>query len=85
MPQAFDYTADDKLASLPMALRQRMTDIQQARIDAGHTAANGITYRTIERKNFADDVAAWHKAGKPADGLAILKRRESALRKEGKF
>jgi hypothetical protein len=46
---AFDYVNDDKLSALPLALRQRMANVQQSRMDAGFTAKNGMTY-----KNAAD-------------------------------
>lgn len=47
---AFDYVGDERLACLPLALRQRMSSAQQARVDAGHTAHNGVTYRKAEKR-----------------------------------
>lgn len=83
--QAFDFVNDDKLACLPLALRQRMQNVQQARIDAGCTAKNGMTYRTVEKKEFIDDLCDWHEAGKPADQLPALKAREAKLRADGLY
>lgn len=85
MATSFDFVNDEKLAGLPLALRQRMQSTQQARIDAGFTASNGVTYRTMEKKLFIDDVMAWQAAGKPAAGKKALQAREAALRAEGKF
>lgn len=81
----FDYVGDDKLACLPLALRQRMASVQQARIDAGHTARNGVTYRTAEKRAFVDAVLDWHDAGKPRDTLPELRAQEARLRAEGLF
>lgn len=83
--QAHDFINDPSLAALPAALRGRMQSVQQTRIDAGHTASNGMTYRTIEKKTFIDDLCAWHEAGKPADKLEALKAREADLREKGLF
>jgi hypothetical protein len=82
---AFDYVGDDKLACLPLAIRQRMASVQQARIDAGHTARNGVTYRTADKRAFVDAVLDWHDAGKPRDGLRALRTREAQLRAAGLF
>jgi hypothetical protein len=49
--KAFDYVTDPKLACLPLALRERMTQVQQARIDAGFTANNGMTYKDAETRD----------------------------------
>jgi hypothetical protein len=81
----FDYVGDDRLACLPLALRQRMASVQQARIDAGHTARNGVTYRTLEKLKFVDAILDWHDAGKPRDGLPTLQAREAQLRAAGLF
>jgi Arc/MetJ family transcription regulator len=81
----FDYVGDEKLACLPLALRQRMASVQQARIDAGHTARNGVTYRTREKREFVDAVLDWHDAGKPGATLRDLRAREARLRAEGLF
>lgn len=83
--QAFDYVADPKLACLPLALRQRMVSVQQSRIDAGHTASNGVTYRTLEKKQWIDDLIAWQQSGRSADGRTALEAREETLRAEGLF
>lgn len=85
MTQAFDYASDPKLACLPLALRQRMTSVQQARIDAGHTASNGVTYRTIEKKQWVDDLIVWQQSGRSAEGRATLEAREATLREGGLF
>lgn len=82
---SFDYVNDDKLAGLPLALRQRMVATQQARIDAGFTASNGVTYRTMEKKVFIDDLIAWQNAGKSAKGKKALQAREADLREKGLF
>jgi hypothetical protein len=42
---AFDFENDEKLACLPLVLRQRMQATQEARIAAGLTANNGMTYK----------------------------------------
>lgn len=81
----FDYVGDDKLACLPLALRQRMASVQQARIDAGHTARNGVTYRTAEKRAFVDAVLDWHDAGKPCATLPELRAQEARLRAAGLF
>lgn len=83
--QAFDFINDDKLAGLPAALRERMQQTQQARIDAGYTAKNGVTYRTAEKKDFINAVCDWQEAGKPAAQRAALKAREAELREKGLF
>jgi len=85
MTKAHDYVSDPTLACLPLALRQRMATVQQERIDAGHTAVNGFTYRTMERKLFADKVADWKARGSDPQELIELKAEEAQLRKEGKF
>lgn len=82
---AFDYVGDEKLSSLPLALRQRIASVQQARIDAGHTARNGVIYRTVEKRRFVDAVLDWHDAGKPRDRLPALRAREARLRAAGLF
>lgn len=82
---AFDYVGDDRLACLPLALRRRMASVQQARIDAGHTARNGVTYRTAEKRAFVDAILDLHDAGKPDDGLPALRAREADLRAAGLF
>jgi Arc/MetJ family transcription regulator len=82
---AYDYAGDDKLACLPLALRQRMASVQQARIDAGHTARNGVTYRTAEKRAFVDAILDWHDAGKPEGALSALRAREADLRAAGLF
>lgn len=82
---AFDFVNDPTLACLPTALRNRMQAVQQARIDAGHTARNGVTHRTLEKKQWVDDLIDWHDAGKPADGRRALQVREKALRASGKY
>ena len=49
---AFDFINDEKLNNtLPLALRQRMQKVQEARISAGLTAKDGITYATEERRD----------------------------------
>jgi Arc/MetJ family transcription regulator len=85
MTTSYDYAGDETLACLPLALRQRMVAVQQARIDAGHTARNGVTYRTREKREFVDAVLDWHDAGKPRDGLTALRAREACLRDGGLF
>lgn len=82
---AFDFANDPKLACLPAALRGRMQATQQARVDAGHTAKNGMTYRTLEKKQWVDDLIDWQAAGKPTAGKRALQVREKSLRAEGKF
>jgi hypothetical protein len=82
---AFDFVGDDKLACLPLALRQRMASVQQARMDAGHTARNGVTYRTREKREFVDAVLDWHDAGKPRATLRDLRAHEARLRVGGLF
>jgi hypothetical protein len=82
---AFDFVNDPTLACLPAALRDRMATTQQARIDAGHTARNGVTHRTLEKKQWVDDLLDWHDAGRPAAGKRALRAREKALRAVGKF
>jgi hypothetical protein len=81
----FDYVGDEKLACLPLALRLRMASVQQARIDAGHTARNGVTYRTAEKRAFVDAILDWHDAGRPREGLTALRAREAELRAGGLF
>ena len=81
----FDFISDPKLACLSDALRDRMQAVQEARVAAGHTAKNGITYRTLEKKQWVDDLLDWHDAGKPAAGKMALQARENALRSDGKF
>lgn len=83
--QSFDYVADPKLACLPLALRQRMVSVQQSRIDAGHTASNGVTYRTLEKKQWVDDLITWQQSGRSAEGRAALEAREADLRERGLF
>lgn len=78
----FGFTNDPKL---PAALRQRMQATQDARIAAGCTARDGTTYRTPERRAFADDLDTWKAAGKPEQGKADLMAREAELRAAGKF
>lgn len=51
---AYDYVSDPTLACLPLALRERMQTVQQARIDAGFTAKNGMTYESAERRDLAN-------------------------------
>lgn len=59
--KSFDFVNDASLsAALPLALRQRMVAIQQARIDAGFTSKNGMTYKSAERRDKAD--AAFDRA-----------------------
>ena len=58
MTKAYDYTADEKLAALPLALRERMTSIQQARIDAGLTDDSGLVRRTAEARDRANAALA---------------------------
>lgn len=82
---AFDYANDPKLACLPAALRDRMGAVQQARIDAGHTARNGVTYRTLEKKQWVDDLIDWQAAGRPAASKRDLQARERVLRASGQF
>ena len=82
---AFDFVNDPTLACLPAGLRDRMQNVQQARIDAGHTARNGVTHRTLEKKQWADDLLDWHDADKPAAGKRALQAREKSLRAAGKF
>jgi Arc/MetJ family transcription regulator len=82
---AYDYVGDERLACLPLALLQRMASVQQARIDAGHTARNGVTYRTAEKRAFVDAILDWHDAGRPEDGLPALRAREAELRAAGVF
>lgn len=82
---AFDFVDDPTLASLPACLRNRMQAVQQARIDAGHTARNGVTHRTLEKKQWADDLLDWHDAGGPSAGKRALQARERELRAAGKF
>ena len=53
MATSHDYTADHKLDCLPMALRQRMVATQQARIDAGFTAKNGMTHKDAAGRDVA--------------------------------
>lgn len=80
---AFDFANDPELACLPTAMRDRMGAVQKARIDANHTAKNGVTYRTLEKKQWVDDLVDWHDAGKPAAGKSALRAREARLREEG--
>jgi hypothetical protein len=83
--QSYDYVNDEKLAGLPRALRQRMAQVQQERIDAGHTAKNGVTYGTLEKKEWIDDLIDWQASGRSAAGRRALEAREAALRSAGKF
>lgn len=62
-----------------------MGALQQARIDAGHTAKNGMTYRTLEKKQWVDDLIDWQAAGRPAAGKRALQAREARLRAGGLF
>lgn len=83
--QSYDYVNDDKLAGLPLALRQRMVAVQQSRIDAGHTAGNGVTYRTLEKREWVDDLIAWQQSGRSPEGRHALEAREADLRARGLF
>ena len=83
--KSYDYVSDPKLSGLPLALRQRMVAVQQARIDAGHTASNGVTYRTLEKKQWIDDLIAWQQSGRSAEGRTALETREADLRERGLF
>jgi hypothetical protein len=82
---AFDFANDPGLACLPAALRQRMGEVQRARIDSGNTARNGVTYRTAEKRRWVDDLMDWQDAGSPAAGRRALQARERELRAADKF
>lgn len=83
--QSFDYVTDPKLASLPLALRQRMTQTQQAQIDAGCTTKSGVTYRTVEKREWIDDLIDWQQSGRSPEGRRVLEAREADLRAHGQF
>lgn len=81
----FDFVNDDKLQGVPLGLRMRMQMVQEERIKGGHTSKDGLTYRTLEKKQLMDDVYDWKTEGGSIDQLESLKLREKSLRKLGKF
>ena len=52
---AYDFINDTKLKdALPLALREKMQNIQESRIAAGLTADNGMVFATAERRDMSN-------------------------------